>query len=148
MEGVGKVREAGRESQYKLYKWPDHWVDKGLPSSQASEEENGQSKVLCNNWPLSPVVKGFWLLANSLAASLRMLQNVEQIPTCFVWWWQQKARDTCNEGKGQGSYHTHGLRENSGLRWREEYKVVPTAAAGGECELSRLTALEMAVTKD
>lgn len=55
MEEVGKVREAGRESQYKLYKGPDHWVDKGLPSSQVSEEETDSVRCyvitdLCPQW--------------------------------------------------------------------------------------------------
>lgn len=53
----------------------------------------------------------------------------------------------CSEGKGQEGYHTRGLRENSSLGRRKEYKVVPAAAAGGGFELS-LTALEVAVTKD
>lgn len=56
--GVG----GSRESQYKLCKWPNHWVDRGLPFSQVSEEKR-QSKVLFNNWPLSQWSKAsdIWL---------------------------------------------------------------------------------------
>lgn len=60
---MGKIREAGRESQYKLYKGPDHRVDKGLPSSQFSEEEMDRVRCyvitdLCPQWSK---VSGSWL---------------------------------------------------------------------------------------